>query len=571
MKKCYFSNRIYKHTLSRDVNQELSHSLQLYNGAVRTAYAWQTKHLRTGNKLYEGSLHLAIKKRFQLNDYYANSAVQQANALRTSQKELQALYRKQVDGTIQSIQKKLKNERSKLTALRKMKQSVVAGKPKLHKRMGYRVHQTSSGAVYALHRKNETHVWFSLYLFEHRHMDKEIKRLKAKIRQLQHRLFRQEQKKEKLKQTIPSAVFGSRSFFRKQYTMDQDQKSHATWRQAFRHKRNVRITISGRKDAKYGNFVFQYDAPSQALHIRSTTGRAFVLPYVYFPYGQDRVQESIAAQLSCQDKKKYGQSMGWSIEDHGTYYIIKCIVEEPEHPYLNYSKADGVIGLDLNYNHIAFSHVNGQGQLISSSCLYFSLEGKRSGQITKILEAEAIRLVNIAVQKKKPIVLEALDTTLSKSAGRYRNRKQNRRMSMFAYKKMQDSIHSRAAKMGVAVFEVNPAFTSQIGKMKYMKQMHISIHQSASYVIGRRCMNLKEQVPKVLRTYTECKDGEHHWKQWSVLTKRFKALRTQLFYHVSSQAYPLFSKGICTYGLTRAERDVLQKYVPNVWLEETEA
>ncbi|GAA3328701.1 hypothetical protein GCM10020331_073740 [Ectobacillus funiculus] len=92
--------------------------------------------------------------------------------------------------------------------------------------------------------------------------------------------------------------------------------------------------------------------------------------------------------------------------------------------------------MDVNYNHIAFSNVNGQGQLLSSSCLYFSLERKRSGQITKkILEAEAIRLVDIAVQRNKPIVLEVLDTTLSKSAGRYRNRKQNRRMSLFAYKK----------------------------------------------------------------------------------------------------------------------------------------
>ncbi|MFB9761238.1 hypothetical protein, partial [Ectobacillus funiculus] len=230
MKKCYFSNRIYKHTVSRDVNQELSHSLQLYNQAMRTAYAWQTKHLRTGNKPYEGSPHLAIKKRFQLDDYYANSAVQQANALRTSQKELQVLYLKQVDVTLQSIQKKLKNERSKLTALRKMKQSIMAGKPKLHKRMGYRMHQTASGTVYAHHRKNETHIWFSLYLFEHRHLDKEIKRLKARIGQLRHRLFRQEQKKEKLRRDIPSALFGSRSFFRKQYTMCKDQKSHAAWR-----------------------------------------------------------------------------------------------------------------------------------------------------------------------------------------------------------------------------------------------------------------------------------------------------------------------------------------------------
>ncbi|GAA3326954.1 hypothetical protein GCM10020331_064970 [Ectobacillus funiculus] len=73
------------------------------------------------------------------------------------------------------------------------------------------------------------------------------------------------------------------------------------------------------------------------------------------------------------------------------------------------------------------------------------------------------------------------------------------------------------------MFEVNPAFTSQIGKMKYMKQMHISIHQAASYVIGRRGMNLKEQVPKVLQAYTEYKGGKHHWKQWSVLTKSIQS------------------------------------------------
>ncbi|GAA3331209.1 hypothetical protein GCM10020331_086850 [Ectobacillus funiculus] len=109
MKKCYFFPIESINTRSpHDVNQELSHSLRLYNRAVRTAYAWQTKHLRTGNKPYEGTLHLAIKKQFQLDDYYTNSAVQQANALRTSQKELQTLYVKQIDSVMKSIQKKLK-------------------------------------------------------------------------------------------------------------------------------------------------------------------------------------------------------------------------------------------------------------------------------------------------------------------------------------------------------------------------------------------------------------------------------------------------------------------------------
>ncbi|MFC6603466.1 hypothetical protein ACFQDF_21100 [Ectobacillus funiculus] len=106
--------------------------------------------------------------------------------------------------------------------------------------MGYRMHQTASGVVYALHRKNETQVWFSLYLFEHRHIDKELKRLKARIGQLRHCLLRQEQKKEKLRREIPSALFGSRSFFRKQYTMCKDQKSYVAWRHAFCYKETPR-------------------------------------------------------------------------------------------------------------------------------------------------------------------------------------------------------------------------------------------------------------------------------------------------------------------------------------------
>ncbi|MFB9759153.1 hypothetical protein ACFQDF_29335 [Ectobacillus funiculus] len=54
------------------------------------------------------------------------------------------------------------------------------------------------------------------------------------------------------------------------------------------------------------------------------------------------------------------------------------------------------------------------------------------------------------------------------------------------------------------------------------------------------------------------------------MTRRFKALHPHLFYHVLGQSNPLFSEEICTYGLIQAERDVLQKYVPKVWLEEIE-
>ena len=104
-------------------------------------------------------------------------------------------------------------------------------------------------------------------------------------------------------------------------------------------------------------------------------------------------------------------------------------------------------------------------------------------------------------------------------------------MSMFAYNKMISAIKSRAEKMGVAVFEVNPAYTSQIGKMKYMKRFGISIHEAASFVIARRAMGFKEKLPPVLGALLPEKIiGAHHWVQWKYVSKMLKEIHTHSFY-----------------------------------------
>jgi IS605 OrfB family transposase len=224
------------------------------------------------------------------------------------------------------------------------------------------------------------------------------------------------------------------------------------------------------------------------------------------------------------------------VEDHGEYYIIKCLVEVESNPSIHFSTSDGVIGVDCNYNYIAWTNVSKDGNLLESGKLTFSIEGKTSGQITKILEAEAIALVDIAVRKKKPIVLEKLDTTLSKTGDRYGNKKANRMKSMFAYRKMIQAIKSRADKMGVAVIEVNPAFTSVSGKLKYMRKFGISIHQAAAFTIGRRGLGYKEKAPKVLKKYVP-KDASHHWKHWSILNKKF-SVRTHTLYHLFNVNQP---------------------------------
>ncbi|MFZ8863922.1 MAG: DUF2192 domain-containing protein [Thermocrinis sp.] len=62
---------------------------------------------------------------------------------------------------------------------------------------------------------------------------------------------------------------------------------------------------------------------------------------------------------------------------------------------------------------------------------------------------------------------------------------------------------------GVEVVEINPAYTSFIGMLKYAPQLSIDKDVAGAYVIGRRALGFKEDIPenyeKLLkdRTYLE--------------------------------------------------------------------
>lgn len=68
-----------------------------------------------------------------------------------------------------------------------------------------------------------------------------------------------------------------------------------------------------------------------------------------------------------------------------------------------------------------------------------------------------------------------------------------------AYSKFIALLEGQAFQQQVGIIPVNPAYTSCLGKVKYMKQLGTSIHIAAAYVIGRRGMKLRERLPKRLR------------------------------------------------------------------------
>ena len=85
-----------------------------------------------------------------------------------------------------------------------------------------------------------------------------------------------------------------------------------------------------------------------------------------------------------------------------------------------------------------------------------------------------------------------------------------------------------AAREGVEVRKVHPAYTSVIGRLKYQPQYGISVHASAALVIARRggLKIRRENVPKAVKQwlmnhdkFNENTDRKSDWGTWNQAKK----------------------------------------------------
>jgi len=167
-------------------------------------------------------------------------------------------------------------------------------------------------------------------------------------------------------------------------------------------------------------------------------------------------------------------------------------------PKVKYTKENGVIAIDTNASpiNLAIAEVSKTGELLSYQTIklhhLLGLSQNSKDHQEWIL---AHQLLDLAIQKGKTIAIENLKK-LKKGMRGDGKATLRKILHQWNAKKFLQKLKRVAILKGVEIVEINPAYTSVIGMLKYAPQLSIDKDIAGAYVIGRRALGFKEDMPE---------------------------------------------------------------------------
>jgi IS605 OrfB family transposase len=198
---------------------------------------------------------------------------------------------------------------------------------------------------------------------------------------------------------------------------------------------------------------------------------------------------------SWQTKNYFAYTVELKLRDGEVYGSVSFEIPTPK---VKYTKENGVIAIDTNASpiHLAIAEVSKTGELLSYKTIslhhLLGLSQNSKDHQEWIL---AHQIVDLAIQKNKAIAVENLKK-LRKGKRGDGKAELRKRLHQWNAKKFLQKLKRVAILKGVEVVEVHPAYTSVIGMLKYAPQLNIDKDIAGAYVIGRRALGFKEDMPE---------------------------------------------------------------------------
>ena len=190
-----------------------------------------------------------------------------------------------------------------------------------------------------------------------------------------------------------------------------------------------------------------------------------------------------------------GQAVSYRFKRDGKGWRVFVTTNMAEVPVAT-DRRRGVIGVDLNADHLAVAETNSSGNYLNAWRVPLVTCGRSRRQAEAIIGDAVAGVVEYARAAGKPIVIERLDFRQKKAALEGESRRYARMLSSFSYGKVKAYFLSRGCRQGVEIDQVNPAFSSVIGWVKFMERYGLSVHQAAALVLARRLLGCSERIPR---------------------------------------------------------------------------
>ena len=337
--------------------------------------------------------------------------------------------------------------------------------------------------------------------------------LHQKKRRLHALTLKQQRHIEEQKSGKVRLCFGSSKLFNAQFLLSKNSyDSHNQWKSDWQVSRNNQFYVLGSKDETAGcqGCVIRENDECFSLRLRLPDSLVSDNKYIVIPialvYGAEHIREALT--------NKQAISYRFLKDNKGWRVFISTEVIQKENVT---STQAGAIGVDINEHHLAVTETDRCGNPVSSLSIPLSTYGKSASQSKAIIGDAVKALMAFAEDKGKPVVVEQLDFRKKKSSLENENAKRARQLSSFAYNQILSVIKARCVDNGIEYIEVNPAYTSVIGKCKFMTRYGLSSHQAAACAIARRALkfserpNRRDHLASILPVRNR---KEHVWSFW---------------------------------------------------------
>jgi IS605 OrfB family transposase len=170
----------------------------------------------------------------------------------------------------------------------------------------------------------------------------------------------------------------------------------------------------------------------------------------------------------------------------------------------------GCIGIDINPSSIGWAYVDYQGNLTVHGQIPLQ-QGLPRGQQQAQLVNGCLQLAILADTLSCPVVAENIDFTVKKQQLREKSNRYARMLSGWAYAKFFQLLASILSNRGLKLIHVNPAYSSVLGCVKYLRMYGLASDVAAAIVIARRGMRLSERMPHFVSAYLGVNPRKHVW------------------------------------------------------------